>query len=58
MENKNVLNDKELQQVNGGMVPFLEDVSGSEFPNDAYRERVILRDHNTTDDNENSWFLE
>ena len=31
MGNKNVLNDKELQQVNGGMVPFLEDVSGSEI---------------------------
>ena len=31
MENKNILNDKELQQVNGGMVPFLEDVSGSEI---------------------------
>ena len=30
MENKNALNDRELQPVNGGMVPFLEDVSGSE----------------------------
>jgi hypothetical protein len=29
MENNNVLNDKELQQVNGGMVAFLEEVSGS-----------------------------
>ena len=27
MENKNVLNDKELRKVNGGMVPFLEDVT-------------------------------
>ncbi len=27
MENKNALNDKELRKVNGGMIPFLEDVS-------------------------------
>ena len=31
MENKNALNDLELGQVNGGMVPFLEDVSGNEI---------------------------
>ena len=36
MENKNALNDKELLQINGGMVPFLEDVSGSELPNEKF----------------------
>ncbi len=32
MENKKALNDNSLEQINGGMIAHLEEISGGDYP--------------------------